>query len=587
MTPSDAADPTATPPATPAVPAPNRVDAWYRFESGFPSFDHTRLYYRCWQPLDTRRTPASPPLRVLMFLHDDHEHSGHLQSLVDELLGFQDWAFAWDARGHGHSPGARGDAGNIDRLVQDFHHFTRHLRQTLGLSTEDMLIVAQGLGAVVAAAWIHDHAPVLRGVVLAAAAFQPKAWPARFTTRARQRAVTTRRIVAGATAVDVPVLMLVADRDKVVHPAPQHQYFDRLGTRQKQLVVLQNIGHGIFQAADQPREEALRTIWRFVNECYGQPMNTLEAHLDGDRNSRSAAQFQHLKRDTLGSGWARTVHTLQRHLLHALGPHSDGLLTGLAQGFDSGTALDHVYRAEAGGRSWLGKLLDRRYLDTTGSRALRQRQQHLQHVLTDLVAAHPANLAPRILDVAAGGGRYLLETAKRFQDRPMLITLRDRDQASLDAARQLADDLALNHPIEYQCRDALLAESYPADEAIHDIVIVSGLYELVSDNAPVLASLQGIQRQLRPGGHVVYTGQPWHPDWLRNARILNDHRGRPLQMRLRPQVELDALVASIDCRKVLSLIGAGGIYTVSVARFEPDHTAPIIPPSTRTTEPVT
>lgn len=593
MTTTDAAAPTDTPPdgqnpsTRPDAPAPRRADAWIRSESGFSAADHTRLYYRCWQPVDTRRTPASPPLRVLMFLHDDHQHSGDLQALADELLGFQDWAFAWDARGHGHSPGARGRAGDVDRLVQDFHHFTRHLRQTLGLSTEDMVVIAQGRGALVAATWVHDHAPCLRGLVLAATAFQPKAWPARLMPSARRQATTARRIVANASAVDVPTLVLVAGEDTVVHPAPQQQFFDRLGARQKRLVQLPHSGHDVFHGPEAPREEAVRETWRFVHDCYGQPMATREDRLDGDRNSRSAAQFQHLQRGTLGSSRARLGHTLQRHLLHALGPYSDGLRSGLAYGFDAGVAQDHVYRREASGRAWFGRWLDRRYLDSLASRALQQRQQHLQHVLTELIATHPGSLMPRVLDVAAGGGRYLLETAKRFQDRPMRITLRDQDPASLAAAQQLATALALNHTIEYQCRDALSPDSYPVDEPLQDIVVVSGLFELVSENAPVLAALQGIQRQLHPGGHLVYTGLPWHPDWVRHARILNDRRGEPLQMRLRPQVELDALVASIDCRKVLSLIGPGGVHTVSVARFEPDHTAPIIPPSTRTTDPVT
>ncbi|MDZ7855417.1 class I SAM-dependent methyltransferase family protein [Sphaerotilus sp.] len=582
MTTTDAADPTDTPPD-----APTRTDAWYRSESGFQSADHTRLYYRCRQPLDTRRTPASPPLRVLVFLHDDHQHSGHLQALADELLGFQDWSFAWDARGHGHSPGDHDATADIDRLVQDFHHFTRHLRQTLGLSTEDMVVVAHGLGALVAATWVHDHAPCLRGLVLAAAAFQPKAWPARFTALARQRATTARRIVANAAAIDVPTLVLVAGEDSVVHPAAQLQFFDHLGARQKRLVQLPHSDHEVFHGPEAPREEALRETWRFIHDCYGQPMATREDRLDGDRNSRSATQFQHLQRDTLGSSPARLGHALQRHLLHALGPYSDGLRAGLAYGFDAGVTQDHVYRREASGRAWFGRWLDQRYLHSPGSRALQQRQQHLQHVLTELIATHPGSLMPRVLDVAAGGGRYLLETAKRFQDRPMRITLRDQDQASLDAAARLVDTLALNHTVEYQCRDALSPDSYPVDEPLQDIVVVSGLFELVSENAPVLAALQGIQRQLHPGGHLVYTGLPWHPDWLRQARILNDRRGEPLQMRLRPQVELDALVASIDCRKVLGLIGPDGVHTVSVARFEPDHTAPIIPPSTRTTDPVT
>ncbi|MEX8493412.1 class I SAM-dependent methyltransferase family protein [Sphaerotilus sp.] len=566
MTTTDTADSIAT-------PGPG---AWIRSESGFPGSDHARLFYRCWQPRDTRRSAAAPPLRVLVFLHSDHAHSGHLLPVVEPLLGLQDWAFAWDARGHGHSPGARDGAADVAGLVQDFHCFTRHLRQTHNLSTEDMLIVAHGVGAVIAATWIHDHAPRLRGVVMAAAAFQSKGF-ARFTAPARQRAGTARRIVANASAIEAPVLMLTADKDQVVRQAPQAQFFDRLGSRQKRFLVLQNGTHAVFHDQGRPLEDVLQTCRQFIDRCYGHPIPPADHHLDADQNSRSATQFRDLQRNTPGSVWARAVHTLQRHLLHRFGPLSDGLRIGLAQGFDSGASLEYVYRHEASGRLGIGKLIDRIYLDTLVWRGVRLRQQHLQRVLSDLIAVHPANLPLRILDVAAGGGRHVLETAKRFQDRPMQITLRDAVPANLDAARQLAASLALQHTIDYQCRDALALspDSDSAGEPLCDIVVVSGLYELCSDNAPVLASLRAIQGQLRPGGHLVYTGQPWQPQWQAIARILIDHRGEPWQMRLRPQAELDALVSGIHCRKTQSLIGPGGLFTVSVARHEPPPAKPV------------
>lgn len=598
-----------------------RTGPWIRTESSFLSFDRTRLFYRFWQPLDTRRAAAAPPLRVLVFLHRGHEHSGRIEPLVKELVGPQDWAFAWDARGHGHSPGERGAAPDFDSLVEDFNWFIHHLRQAHGFAPEDMVIIANSVGAVIAATWIHDHAPRLRGVVMAAAAFQiklyvPLAKPAlrlalgfkpdlavtsyirssMLTHSAEQAraydedpliakrisarvlvsmADTAERIVADASAIDVPVLMLVADKDYVVHQAPQQAFFDRLGSRRKRLVVLKNCFHAVFYEQGPPMDEAFQTTQRFIDGCYGHPIAPIEDHLDADRNSRSATQFGHLQRGTLGSVWERAANTMQRHLLSRLGPLSNGMQIGLTQGFDSGASLDYVYRHEAGGRYGIGKVIDQGYLEAIGWRGIRLRKQHLQQALSDLIATHPANLPLRILDIAAGGGRYVLETAKRFQDRPMQITLRDFVPANLEAARQLAESLALNHTIDYQCRDAFSPDSYPADELPYDLVIVSGLYELFSDNAPVLASLQGIQRQLRPGGHLVYTGQPWHPQLLMIAQTLNNHRGEPWLMRPRPQAELDALVASIDCRKTHSLIGLAGIFTVSVARYEPPPAKPV------------
>jgi hypothetical protein len=103
-------------------------------------------------------------------------------------------------------------------------------------------------------------------------------------------------------------------------------------------------------------------------------------------------------------------------------------------------------------------------------------------------------------------------------------------------------------------------------EGRYDIVVVSGLYELFSDNAPVAASLQGIVSVLRDDGYLIYTGQPWHPQLDMIALTLTSDRGTPWQMRPRPQAEMDGLVAAAGCRKLATSIGLEGIFTVSLAR---------------------
>ena len=53
------------------------------------------------------------------------------------------------------------------------------------------------------------------------------------------------------------------------------------------------------------------------------------------------------------------------------------------------------------------------------------------------------------------------------------------------------------------------AASYAGQEEDYDIAVVSGLYELFSDNDKVLASLRGVMSSLKPGGYLIYTAQPW------------------------------------------------------------------------------
>lgn len=144
---------------------------WTAFESGFIAKDGTRLFFRAWAPV---APPSSRTARALVILHRGHEHSGRITQLVERIGCREDWAFAYDARGHGHSPGARGEAPDFATLVSDLDAFVRYIAASYAIAIEDIVVVANSVGAVVAATWLHDYAPRIRGLVLAAAAFRIK-----------------------------------------------------------------------------------------------------------------------------------------------------------------------------------------------------------------------------------------------------------------------------------------------------------------------------------------------------------------------------------------------------------------------------
>ena len=102
------------------------------------------------------------------------------------------------------------------------------------------------------------------------------------------------------------------------------------------------------------------------------------------------------------------------------------------------------------------------------------------------------------------------------------------------------------------------------------VAVVSGLYELFPDNAPVRASLRGLHAALEDGGELVYTNQPWHPQVEMIARTLRNRDGQPWIMRRRTQAEMDALVRAAGFTKVGMEIDRWGIFTVSVARKASD-----------------
>ena len=66
------------------------------------------------------------------------------------MLGLPDVAiFAWDARGHGRSPGERGSAENFGTMVKDVDAFVRHIVDRHGFAFENMIVLAHSVGAVV------------------------------------------------------------------------------------------------------------------------------------------------------------------------------------------------------------------------------------------------------------------------------------------------------------------------------------------------------------------------------------------------------------------------------------------------------
>lgn len=136
-------------------------------ESHFTTHDNVKLFYRHWPAHATRRG-------ALVMFHRGHEHSGRIAHLVEELALADFDCFAWDARGHGHSPGERGFSPSFATSVRDVQTFIDHIRDTYGITTSDMIVLAQSVGAVLVSTWAHDYAPQVRALVLASPAFKVK-----------------------------------------------------------------------------------------------------------------------------------------------------------------------------------------------------------------------------------------------------------------------------------------------------------------------------------------------------------------------------------------------------------------------------
>jgi hypothetical protein len=172
-----------------------------------------------------------------------------------------------------------------------------------------------------------------------------------------------------------------------------------------------------------------------------------------------------------------------------------------------------------------------------------------------------------IVDIAAGHGRYVLDAVATLAERPDSILLRDYSAPNVEQGTALIRERGLAAVARFAHGDAFDRASLGALMPRPTLGVVSGLYELVPDNAPVRQSLGGLADAIAPGGFLVYTGQPWHPQLELIARALTSHRqGAAWVMRRRTQEEMDQLVAAAGFRKVAQRIGESGIFTVSLAQ---------------------
>lgn len=255
-----------------------------------------------------------------------------------------------------------------------------------------------------------------------------------------------------------------------------------------------------------------------------------------------------------------------RLLLSTIGRLSEGIQTGFRYGFSSGEMLDYVYENRARGRLLFGRLIDRFYLDTPGWRGIRERRQNLVRTLTAIVLARRALGRPtRILDLAAGPGRYLLDVAAALGTEGLEIECRDLDERALEVGRALAAQRGLTN-VTYRKGNALDPAELVAIRPRPDVVVVSGLYEILLDDTAIRASLAGIAALLPPDGMLVLTGQPRHPQLELIRNLLHHRDGSPWVMRLRSVETLERWCRAAGFTDLHTTADTLGIFTITVGR---------------------
>ncbi|MGC4087252.1 MAG: bifunctional alpha/beta hydrolase/class I SAM-dependent methyltransferase [Polyangiaceae bacterium] len=569
-------------------------------ERTFASSDGTELFYRHWRGKGER---------AIVLFHRGHEHSGRLQDVVDSL-GLPEYdCFAWDARGLGRSPGVRGFAEHFGVFLKDADCFVRHISARHNIAATDMAVVAQSVGAVIAAAWVHDYAPDIRCLVLASPALKVKLYvpfarqlialkqrfkpggfvnsyvKAKYLTHDEARIASynsdplitrpiaenilvelyevAERLVEDATAITTPTQLLVSGSDWVVHQEPMKQLFRNLGSASKEYHEFPGFFHDTLGEKD--RHLPLARAREFIERHFAAPFVPSDlARADKQGFTYVESEMLMASLEPLSLKWI--FYGLTRLNIRLCSHISTGLKLGIDTGFDSGSTLDYVYENRPRGKGPIGRFVDKTYLESIGWRGIRIRKQHIELLIAKAAALlREKGLQVRIMDIAAGHGRYILDAAANVKADSVL--LRDYSDLNVTAGRALIAGRGLGNIAQFISGDAFDTGSLAAVTPNPTLAVVSGLYELFADNALIRASLSGISQAVRTGGFLVYTNQPWHPQLELIARTLTSHRQhQSWVMRRRTQREMDQLVAEAGFEKVDQYSDRWGIFSVSLAR---------------------
>lgn len=576
-------------------------------EKYFISHDNTEIFYRhqyAWNK------------KAIVILHRWHEHSGRVDHIPWELwLSDYDY-FAWDARGNGRTKWKRWYAPDFWYFVKDLDVFVKHISAQYDIPSENIVIIAQSVWAVIASTWTHDYAPNIAWAVLASPAFNVNLivpWAKRalqlwqkirgdFTVKSYvkwkhlthddQRAKSyhedslvsleissnillelydhAHRVVQDAWAIHTPVLLLSSGDDKVVFQKEQDLFFENLSSDFKQHYILEGFYHDTLW--EKERKIPLDYIREFIAQLENHKIQIDISQ--ADKAGYSYDEYQKLQAKLPTLSYKNLYYGVIKFSMKHIGKYfSKWLFLWEKVGYDSGSMLDYVYENTPIWRGvwWynlIGKLIDRAYLESVGWKWIRQRKIHLGKAISQCITESDKDKTQvKLLDIAAWHGRYILDAIEPHREKISSLLLRDYSDINVTAWNKMIAQRWLDEIATFVNADAFDKENIANIQPKVNITIVSGLYELFPDNAMVQESLEGVYSATQQGGYLIYTNQPWHPQLELIARTLKSHQsGKPWIMRRRTQLEMDTLVKNAWFEKREQYIDKWWIFTVCVAQ---------------------
>jgi len=218
-------------------------------------------------------------------------------------------------------------------------------------------------------------------------------------------------------------------------------------------------------------------------------------------------------------------------LLETFGRLSRGIDIGFTHGFDSGMIMNYIYDNKPQGSLFVGKYLDRIFLDQVTCKAFRS----IKQIQTDMINSYLRERNDEntfIVDLASGKADYLYDILKD-SDSNLEVLLCDISESALKESKITAECLKLGSKIRFKQGNALDTGNLRQINPNPDLLIEVGLYGIIHNDELIKRHLSDVKQILDPDA-ILFNVQTQNPQIELIARSLKNQEGERCVWHLRP-----------------------------------------------------
>lgn len=274
-----------------------------RLEGTFWGYQDVELYYQVWKPQTSVGT--------ILVTHGIAEHSDCYQKFAEDVTAKGWTVFVWDLRGHGRSEGKRGYVNRFKDFVDDLDAAIKFVKTQNYAPEKPLVLFGHSMGGLITSKAIIDYSPsnvhtlALSSPALGLSLEVPKVkekaarWLAEWlpkitlyneinfhdlvrdenlireykTDPLRHDKISPRLFLGmvetmdlvqrGAAEIHLPVILQLAGREKIVSTPASESFFEKLGSKKKEIFIYTESYHEIFNDLD--REDVIRDFLKFIS----------------------------------------------------------------------------------------------------------------------------------------------------------------------------------------------------------------------------------------------------------------------------------------------------------------------------------